>query len=221
MSEANIFYAPWPVKLPEASPQEPEPVWELAMLQPRQGQWTIDQYMELTDSANWPIEFHRGRLEFLAMPSPGHQYIIIFLMDALRAVVEPELGRVLMCGIRVETVEDSVREPDLAFLRKENSGKETSRLWEGADLAVEVVSPDRKSRDRDYVEKRVEYAKARIAEYWIVDPQDEMITVLTLPKGADEYAEHGVFKPGQSAGSKLLEGFSVDVRACFDAAKQG
>ena len=82
---------------------------------------------------------------------------------------------------------------------------------------VEVVSPD--DPDRDLVEKRADYAEARIPEYWIVDPRDETITVLALEGGA--YVEHGVFAAGDSAGSRLLQGFAADVTTVFDAPKAG
>ena len=87
----------------------------------------------------------------------------------------------------------------------------------GADLVVEVVSPD--DPDRDLVEKRADYAEGGIPEYWIADPRDETITVFTLKDGA--YVEHGVFGRGGSATSPLLEGFAADVSAVFDAPEPG
>jgi tRNA U34 5-carboxymethylaminomethyl modifying GTPase MnmE/TrmE len=88
-----------------------------------------------------------------------------------------------------------------------------NRYWLGADLVVEVVSPD--NPERDTVTKRADYAEGRIPEYWIVSPEDETITVLTL--AGDAYAEHGVFRRGAQATSALLEGFAVSVDAVFDA----
>jgi len=63
--------------------------------------------------------------------------------------------------------------------------------------------------------KRREYAQAHIPEYWIVNPQTELITVLHLEN--DRYVEHGVFKRGETATSALLEGFLVNVDAVLDA----
>ena len=48
-------------------------------------------------------------------------------------------------------------------------------------LAVEVVSP--KQEKRDYRFKRSEYAARGIAEYWIVDPIKQQITILELVDG--------------------------------------
>lgn len=51
-----------------------------------------------------------------------------------------------------------------------------------------------------------------MSEFWIVEPQEQKITVLTLRDGEDTYPQHGVFSPGQSAASKLLDGFAVVLR---------
>jgi Uma2 family endonuclease len=78
---------------------------------------------------------------------------------------------------------------------------------------MEVVSGAAEDRKRDLVKKRAEYARARISEYWIVDPKLQQITVLRL-KGKT-YEVHGVFKDGESATSRLLPGFAVDVSTVF------
>ncbi len=57
-------------------------------------------------------------------------------------------------------------------------------------LAVEVVSPGEpgsENYDRDYVEKRAEYAAQGIPEYWIIDPSRQVVLVLTLTD--DRYQE--------------------------------
>ena len=70
------------------------------------------------------------------------------------------------------------REPDLLLLRDRADTRCQDRYWLGADLVAEVISPD--NPDPDLVEKRADYAEAGIPEYWVVDPRDETIRVLTL-----------------------------------------
>ncbi|MCI0680895.1 MAG: Uma2 family endonuclease [Gemmataceae bacterium] len=98
------------------------------------------------------------------------------------------------------------------FIRKEKLA-DLPRQPEGADLVMEVVSEGEESRQRDLVTKRDEYARAGIAEYWIVDPELHRITVLALDGNA--YREHGVFGAGQTATSALLPGYSVTVDDAF------
>ena len=47
-------------------------------------------------------------------------------------------------------------------------------------IAFKVVSGGKRNRERDLKEKRVEYALAKIKEYWIIDPKGQKITVLVL-----------------------------------------
>lgn len=47
-------------------------------------------------------------------------------------------------------------------------------------LASLTVSKGVDTRRRDYEDKRRDYQRASIAEYWIVDPEDRKITVLVL-----------------------------------------
>ena len=58
-------------------------------------------------------------------------------------------------------------------------------------LVVEVVSPGQSNRDRDYDRKRRQYAARGICEYWLLDPEEEAITVLQLDEG--NYLEVGRF----------------------------
>ena len=120
-------------------------------------------------------------------------------------------------GLRMRIREGKFREPDLLLLRERSDTRCQDRYWLGADLVAEVVSPD--DPDRDLVEKRIDYAEAGIPEYWLVDPRDETITVLVLD--GDIYVEHGVHASGEEAASPLLDGFSADVTAVFDAPESG
>jgi Uma2 family endonuclease len=81
------------------------------------------------------------------------------------------------------------------------------------DLAIEVVSES--SRENDYQIKRGEYAVSRFPEYWIIDPQSRIVTVLHLDN--DSYTELGRYHPGDRAASIELPGFELDVTAVFDA----
>jgi Uma2 family endonuclease len=105
------------------------------------------------------------------------------------------------------------REPDLLVLLDENDPRRQNAFWLGADLVVEIVSPDNPERDTE--EKPLDYAATGIPEYWIVNPLTATISVLVLE--GESYAEHGLFHRGDQATSKLLEGFSVSVDEVLDA----
>ena len=181
-------------------------------VEPLQGLWTQAQYLRLTDSARLLIEFTDGRLEVLPMPTDRHQSILQYLFLALVPFVGPRGGTVRFVPLRLRIREGKFREPDLLLVRDAGDPRRRNDYWRGADLVMEVVSPDDSERDTQV--KRGDYAEARIPEYWIVNPMDETITVLTLV-GA-EYAEHGVFRRGGQAESVSLNGFVVSVADVFD-----
>ena len=124
-------------------------------------------------------------------------------------------GEVFYAPLRLRIRDGKFREPDLLLVRDADDPRCRDDYWLGADLVMEVVSPD--NPDRDMVDKRLDYAEAGIPEYWIVNPLDETVTVLFLADGA--YRERGVFQPGAHAGSAVLPGFSVNVQESFDAAR--
>jgi Uma2 family endonuclease len=182
-------------------------------LEPLQGLWTAAQYLALTNQTNHLIEFTDGVIEVLPMPTDTHQRILAYLYRRFFAVVEVLKGVVLFAPLRVQVRPGKYREPDLLLVLNANDPRRQDEFWLGADLVVEIVSPDRPKRDTE--EKPRDYAEAQIPEYWIVNPLDETITVLALD--GDAYREHGVFRRGASATSALLDGFSVRVDQVFDA----
>jgi Uma2 family endonuclease len=82
-------------------------------------------------------------------------------------------------------------------------------------LVVEVVSPGELQRNRDYVAKRMQYQDLGIPEYWIVDPQQETILVLSLENGV--YTETATLQGEDTLRSPLLGPLSVKVSEVFAA----
>jgi Uma2 family endonuclease len=82
-------------------------------------------------------------------------------------------------------------------------------------IAVEFVSAGRRNRQRDYVDKRQEYAEAGIAEYWIIDRFQRTLTVIrNTPAGPEEQvvSEHETYQ------TPLLPGFELPLARLLEAA---
>ena len=189
----------------------------LCELLPRQGDWSDEGYLWLTDRGNRRVEFTDGRIEELPMPTDVHQSVLLFLHALFRAWLRPRGGVVMVSGMRMRVREGKFRAPDILLLRDRSDPRRRSRYWQGADLVVEVVSSD--DPGRDLVEKRADYAEAGIAEYWIADPRDETLTVLVLR--GEAYVEHGRYGRWETAASVLLEGFAAEASAVFGAPETG
>jgi Uma2 family endonuclease len=182
-------------------------------LEPLQGLWSVEQYLKLTNQTNHLIEFTDGVIEVLPMPTDKHQALSRLLFLALFAFVQQLGGTVFYAPLRVQVRPGKLREPDLIVLLDADDPRRQNEFWLGADLVVEIVSPDKPKRDTE--EKPLDYAEAGIPEYWIVNPLTDTITVLVLD--GESYAEHGVFRRGHHAMSKLLDGFRVSVDEVLDA----
>ena len=87
----------------------------------------------------------------------------------------------------------------------------------GADLVIEILSPGATNRERDLVAKRNDYAQAGVAEYWIVDPDEQTVIVLSLD--GQSYRAHGEYKPGTVATSPLLPKFQINAKELFESAR--
>ena len=201
--------------MPGATPKAvPEPAWEIAKIFPYQGSWSEGDYLEL--DTNHLVELTDGRIEVLPMPTEEHQDLVLYLLQSLLAFVNPRgLGKALMAPLRVRVRPGKIREPDVIFMSASNAYRRSNKIWDGADLVMEVVSND--DRERDYVQKRADYAEGGIREYWIVDPAIRQIFVLQLVDG--HYVQNGPFREGDRARSILLNGFELDVSDVFTAAK--
>jgi Uma2 family endonuclease len=172
-----------------------------------QGLWSDEQYLRLTQQTNRLLELTDGVIEVLPMPTRKHQAISRFLFLALLAFLQPRGGTVFYAPLRLQIRPGKFREPDLLALLDKDDRRNQNPFWLGADLVMEIVSPD--DPGRDFEVKRADYAEAAIPEYWIIDPESSTITVLQLSEG--EYVEHGVFQIGERATSVVLLDFSVSV----------
>jgi Uma2 family endonuclease len=113
------------------------------------------------------------------------------------------------------------------YVRTKTSRRLADRLiWTGlgrladtrrdvATIAVEFVSAGRRSQKRDYVDKRREYQKAGIREYWIIDRFQRRLTVIQY---TSKPPKELVFSANERYRPKLLPGFEVPLAELLQAA---
>ena len=203
------------IRGPRGTP--PPAVTDAAGLPPQGARMTRAEY--LARRFEYRAEWVDGRLDYLPMPRSLHAALCSRIYDLL---YEHLRGRRPKPALRGATVyircPRQFREPDAALLLDPSDPRIGAESWDGADLVVEVVSPD--DPDRDYAAKREDYAAAGVREYWIVDARDRTpdddrgrsVTVLTLD--GEDYRET-VFREGGTAAGSLLPGFAPAVTACL------
>ena len=148
------------------------------------------------------------------MASPAsseHSELQAFLITTMRNFVKARvLGTVRGENAAYRLNENNVYQPDVSFLSRERLHLAGEVHVDGSpDLAVEVISPS--SRRYDLVEKRINYARFGVREYWIVDPIMRNATVYEHVQGdwIPIRAEEGVLR------SKVLDGFWLRLEWLF------
>src|SRR5438067_1151870 len=114
---------------------------------------TADELLRMPDD-DYKYELVKGHLIRMPPPKYEHGRIVTGIAAALHTHVKKHaLGDVLCeAGCKLESNPDTVRGPDISFVRRERTIRvERAYLDGGPDLVVEVLSPD--DRPRDVCEK--------------------------------------------------------------------
>lgn len=175
--------------------------------QPPAGKMTYEEFLAWADEDTW-AEWVDGEVIVMSPASIRQQRILRFLFMLLGTFVEAfDLGEVFTPPTQMK-LPRSGREPDILFVAGEHSHRLLENRLDGpADLVVEIISPD--SRTRDTRDKFVEYAAAGVAEYWMIDPDRRQARFCQLgPNG--RYQEVG---PDAQGGYKsaVLPGFRLRI----------
>jgi Uma2 family endonuclease len=132
-------------------------------------------------------EWVDGKVVEMSPQTDRHLLISGFLHKAISGFVARKKlgGLVAQAGFQVRLSPRVAREPDMFYLTREHMHRFKRTFVDGpVDLAVELISPD--SRVRDRREKFAEYAQGGVKEYWIIDPDAETVEVFRLVNGAYE-----------------------------------
>lgn len=163
------------------------------------------------DGKNGRHELLDGALVVTPLGTSRHQSLCLALAAALREyVVRERLGAVFSPG-RVIVDHRTALEPDVLVVP---GPRETASLpWESHAaplLAVEVLSPS--TRSFDQAQKRRAYLRRGAAEYWLVDADKRVVTVVRPDRPDELLASSLNWLPVGAA-----EPLTIDVTALFEA----
>ncbi len=167
--------------------------------------YTIKDIYEMPDGER--AELIDGKIYYMAPPSWTHQKISCKIHQAIANYIGSNGGEceALAAPFAVFLSDDDINyvEPDISVIC--DPSKLDERGCHGApDWVVEIVSQS--SRSRDYMAKLFKYRAAGVREYWIVDPEKQMVTVYGFEK--DMVEQYGF---GEDVPAGIYEGLSIKV----------
>jgi Uma2 family endonuclease len=185
---------------------------------------TFEAYLDYEDGTDTRYELVDGVLVEMGAENPLNPQIAVFLLFTFADLGFPRDRLVIGHQLRVSRTKASARQPDLIAHSAESDAAITAEKILPFDVAppvlvVEVVSnsvKDKESRDRDYKEKRSEYAERGIPEYWIIDPERAIVCILTL--AGKQYQEVG-FSENQSIVSLAFPGLKLTAAQVLSAGR--
>ena len=163
-------------------------------------------------------ELSRGVVTVIDVPGRKHFILVnalrrqINTYDATHLGIIHSVGYGNECKILISELE-SERHPDLAIYKTPPpSGKDFWARWI-PEIVGEVVSP--RGEARDYDEKREEYLRVGVEEYWILDASRRELLV---PSRRGRRWDERVIRPPELYATPQLPGLEFDCGAAFAAA---
>ena len=172
-------------------------------------EWTVDDYLLLGEMKT-PCQLINGELVMSPAPAPVHQRVLRKIFKILDSANLP--GEIFFSPIDLYLDSTNVFQPDLVYLSDSNKQFLTERGIEGpADLIIEIISPSNSYTDRN--QKKTNYLKFGIKEYWIVDPGNATIEIYT-PKGGANVPVFFASKDGE-VNSATIKNIRFNLKDIF------
>ena len=173
---------------------------------------TVEEFAKLPEDREKRLSLVAGWVVSEPWPVTRHGRIQARLLNLLSEYLRASpIGEVYVdIGFILSRAPDTVRAPDVSFVRTERVERQDDRRWyEGApDLAIEVLSPS--ERSRQIHEKVSDYLAAGARAVWLVDPERRLVTVFRSPLTPQ------VLREGETVdGEDILPGLHLAVGDLF------
>jgi Uma2 family endonuclease len=148
-------------------------------------------------------------------PSTRHQRIVMNLSGLIwNFLRQNRLGQVFGAPFDVVFSDFDVVEPDLLFVSHARRDVLTTQNVQGApDLVVEVGSPG--TRRRDERTKHLLYERFGVSEYWVVDPDIDLVKVYRLVEGRYTRTSELTLAEGDVLTTPRLPGLDIPLSDVF------
>jgi Uma2 family endonuclease len=142
------------------------------------GPYRAADYWQLPEGE--PIELIHGRFVVSPAPLSVHQIVAAFLTELFVGIARRSGGIALPAPMDVILSDETIVQPDVIYIAAGRRAILRKQVEGPPDLVVEIISGTAR---RDRVEKLDLYARYGVAEYWIVEPQSQLIEFLINENG--------------------------------------
>jgi Uma2 family endonuclease len=186
----------------------------------RSTKFTYDDYVNFPDDGK-RHEIIDGEHYLTPSPNTKHQVVVGNLHLSIGAYLRGRpIGLVLLAPFDVVFSNFDVVEPDLLYISRARMDVLTKAHVRGApDLVVEILSPG--TRRKDALIKRKLYERFGVQEYWIVDPERDVVKIHR--RTGDLFGSALELSAGQDEAltTPLLPDWSAPLREVFASPVSG
>lgn len=178
--------------------------------------YTFEEYEEIIKNSKSDLyEFINGEIIKMFSPTEKHQDIVGNLFVEFKKFFKGSKCKVMVSPFDVllskrDMEEKNVVIPDISIMC-ENNGFDGKRYTGVPDIIVEVTSSSKKD---DTVRKMNLYARYGVLEYWIIEPNEEIVTIYSYN---NELKCFNVY-PQESSNvqSRLFNDLTINIADIFD-----
>jgi Uma2 family endonuclease len=176
---------------------------------------TYEDYVQFPDDGK-RHEIIEGDHYMTPAPRTKHQRISVNLASAMSTFAKPhKLGLVFTAPCDVVFSDENIVQPDLLFVSAARAAIVTEDNVQGVpDIIIEILSES--TRRKDEVTKRKLYERFGVPEYWIVDPELEIVKIFKLAHQKYGRALELSKEANDVLTTEFLPGFRLPVTDIFE-----
>lgn len=147
--------------------------------------YTLDDIYALLEGER--AELIDGKIYYIAPPNTRHQTLVMDLSYQIKDYIKRNNGECNVFpapfAVFLDENDKNYVEPDISVICDKN--KIMDKGCNGVpDWVIEIVSPS--SKQMDYFKKLFKYGTAGVREYWVVDPERELVTIYNFERDSME-----------------------------------
>jgi Uma2 family endonuclease len=167
------------------------------------------QYFTQDSDYHYIRELLDGEIILSSSPKPIHNRTVMTTLRYLEPIIPN--GTLMIAPMDLQLGEHDVAQPDLFWASANGMCVELDNRFQGApDLVIEVLSPSTAKRDKGY--KFQLYQRVGVKEYWLMNPDLQLIEVWALQDG--RYVLVDVADQEDTFTSPILNQ-AIEVKALF------